>query len=118
MYFGDWEGLTYAEIQPSQPEPEGLEADLLVIARQVGNLRQMGMRVSEFLDEIMLAHPGETVMLVAHGGTFEALAMVHLGFKTEKVWQLRMSNTGISEFSCYPAGATLDRWNDTGHLEV
>ena len=119
MYFGNWEGLTYSEIQSSQPlQLKAWEADLLNFRPPGGeNLRQMGERVSEFLDEIMLAHPGETVMLVAHGGTFEALAMVHLGFKTDKVWQLRMSNTGISEFSCYPAGATLDRWNDTGHLE-
>jgi broad specificity phosphatase PhoE len=64
--FGDWEGLTYAEIAIC--DPSGLvawEEDILENAPPGGEtLNQLAGRVQAALDELLLAHEGETLLLV------------------------------------------------------
>ena len=81
LCFGKWEGLTYSEIQARQP---GLlqrwENDLEFASPPDGeSLLQLTVRVEAMYHEILSAHPGGSVVLVAHGGPLKLLMARALG---------------------------------------
>lgn len=117
--FGDWEGLTYAEIAIC--DPSGLvawEEDILENAPPGGEtLNQLAGRVQAALDELLLAHEGETLLLVAHGGPLQVLVCLALGLPLEMYWHFHLSPGSLSEIAVYPQGAIVNLLNDTCHLE-
>ena len=119
MHFGEWQGLTYAEIKDCQPELlAAWEADWLTNAPPGGEtLAQLVERVQAVYHEILKAHPDGTVILVGHGGALQTIICMALGLPPERFWQLRLDNTGLADLSIYPAGALLNLFNDTCHLE-
>ncbi len=119
MHFGEWQGLTYAEIQACQPEAlAAWEADWLNNAPPGGEtLAQLVERVQAVYHEILAAHPDGTVLLVGHGGALQALLCMALGLPPERFWQLQLDNTGLADLRIYPEGAILNLFNDTCHLE-
>lgn len=119
MSFGSWEGLNYQQISAAYPEAlQAWEADYLHYSPQGGeSATQMVERVLAAHARIVERHPEASVMLVAHGGSLQALLTHLIGLPIDRIWQIPMSNTGISELSLYPAGAILNRFNDTCHLE-
>jgi alpha-ribazole phosphatase len=119
LYFGEWQGLVYDQIQTRYPAAlAAWEADMLNCAPAGGEtLIQLAGRVQEAYAEIIAAHPEGTVLLVAHGGALQALLCLALGVPIERYWQLELKNTSICELHVYPAGAILHMFNDTCHLE-
>ena len=121
-HFGEWEGLTFAEVEARYPEryaelfsgagsfaPPGGESD-----------RQLFQRVAAGVDRLREAHrrhPGN-LLLVAHGGSLCA-AIVHLlELPAASMWRFRLDNGGLSAVTLYnDGGAALDLLNDTSHLE-
>ncbi len=120
MHFGEWQGLTYAEIQASQPEAlAAWEADWLTNAPPGGEtLVQLVERVQAVYREILAAHPDGTALVVGHGGALQALLCLALGLPPERFWQLQLDNTGVADLRVYPEGAILNLFNDTCHLEM
>jgi broad specificity phosphatase PhoE len=119
MHFGEWQGLTHAEIQACQPDALATwEADWLNNAPPGGEtLTQLVERVQAVYREILATHPDGTVLLVGHGGTLQALLCMALGLPPERFWQLQLDNTGLADLRIYPEGAILNLFNDTCHLE-
>jgi 2,3-bisphosphoglycerate-dependent phosphoglycerate mutase len=120
MHFGEWQGLTYTEIQTCQPEAlAAWEADWLTNAPPGGEtLAQLVERVLAVYREILAAHPDGTVLVVGHGGALQALLCLALGLPPERFWQLQLDNTGVADLRIYPEGAILNLFNDTCHLEL
>jgi len=119
MSFGDWEGLDYQQITTEHPEAlKAWETDYLHYAPPGGeNVAQMLERIFSAHAQIIERHSEASVILVAHGGTLQALLAHLLGLPLDRMWQIHMSNTGISEVGLHPAGAVLNLFNDTCHLE-
>jgi broad specificity phosphatase PhoE len=72
--FGAWEGLTAAEIEAAFGDAhgrwlagEGAGAD------DAEPFDAFGARVTSFLAEALERHPGETVLVVAHGGSIRVI---------------------------------------------
>lgn len=89
---------------PSTAIPEG-ESALQVQARFV-----------PFLEEVCQRHPGQSVVIVTHGG-FIRTVLWHLmesSYATAR-WA-RVDNTSLSIFCREHGRWVLDAWNDTGHL--
>lgn len=120
MNFGDWQGKTYAEIQLEDPSRlAAWEADLEHNPPPGGEtLVDFAGRVRAAYEAIVRAYPGQTVIVVAHGGPVQMLLTQALGLPPARFWQFGLSNTGWSELNVYPAGAILNRMNDTAHLET
>ncbi len=119
LNFGAWEGLTFSEIKEAYPEHlDAWQANIYHCAPPGGeSMQQLENRVSDLLEEILQTHPGESVIVAGHGGTFEALAIKLLNIKNSRSWQFQLNNTGICEFKFFPAGPILALWNDTSHLD-
>ena len=120
MSFGDWEGLTYEQIQARDPDVLARwGADVLGFTPPGGeNLRQFAKRVGPVLEALIQEHEDETLLLVAHGGSLQLLIALALGLSPEKYWQFYLSPGSVSEVSLYPEGAIVNLLNDTCHLEL
>jgi broad specificity phosphatase PhoE len=119
LSFGEWEGLTYAQIQAYQPDILELwRRDLEQHAPPGGEtLRQMAGRVQAALDAILAAHPDGRVVVVAHGGPLQMLTALALGLPASRYWQVYMANGSLSELRVHPEGAILNLLNSCEHLE-
>lgn len=118
-HFGRFEGKTWAEIETGWPEqalawrqrvpefaPEGGENLLQLQARVVGTVLELARR-----------HPGEQVVMVAHGGVMDVLYRAATGqhLQAPRTWAL--DNAAINRLLCTEAGLGLVGWADTGHLQ-
>ncbi len=117
--FGHFQGRTFAEIEAEMPEdarrwrkrdpeyvPEGGES--LVMLRE---------RIERTVFALAEKHPGEQVLMVAHGGVLDVLYRMatRQEIQAPRTWQL--SNAAINRLLWTPDGLTLVGWADTQHLD-
>jgi len=117
--FGVFEGLTFDEIHQNWPEqaqnwrrrvpdwqpPEGGES-----------LLELRERVRRTMVELAAKHPGEQIVVVAHGGVLDTLYRIATGqeVNSPRTWEL--PNGAINRLLWTPEGFTLVGWSDTQHL--
>ena len=118
--FGAWDGLTYSEIGQRYPQPlAAWEADPLSAGPPGGeNLSRVTARVRAALDDVARDHQDQTVLLVAHGGSLQALLCLALGLVPRARWQFRLDAASLSELRLYEEDAVLACLNDTCHLAM
>ena len=117
--FGRFEGATHAEIEQCWPEdaarwrrreagygPGGGEPLADFYARSVAALTQLAA-----------CHPGQAIVVVAHGGVLDCLhrAAMRIALDAPRTWQL--GNAGINRLLYTGEGWTVVGWNDAAHLE-
>jgi len=100
MFFGEWEGLTYAQIQKEYPEIlEKWQSDTLKVAPPGGeNLQVFAQRIQKFVQNIQMSHAKDTVLMVAHGGTLQVFLCLALKLSPAMYWQFRISTGSLSLF--------------------
>jgi probable phosphoglycerate mutase len=120
-HFGAFQGRTFAEIEVELPEhawhwrkrtpdwtpPEGGESLL--------DLRE---RIVNTVDELAARHPGQHIVMVAHGGVLDILyrAATRLDLQAARTWDL--TNTAVNRLLWTPQGLSLVGWGDTTHLDA
>jgi len=117
--FGTFEGHTYAEIDARWPgealrwrqrdpafAPDGGESLLDFSARCVSAAARLAER-----------HPGETVLLVAHGGVMDCLYRAALGLDLQAVRTWQLGNASINRLLYAGGRFALVGWSDTLHLD-
>lgn len=118
-HFGVWEGHTYAEVEQAWPvESESWRR------RDPGFGPPGGETLQGFFDRcvatltrIARAHPGQTVLVVAHGGVLDCFyrAASGLALNGPRTWEL--PNTGINRLLYTGERFTLVGWADVSHLD-
>ena len=119
--FGMFEGRTFDEIHESWPEhaqrwrrripdwqpPEGGES-----------LLELRERVRRTMIELAERHPGELIVVVAHGGVLDTLYRIATGqeVNSPRTWEL--PNGAINRLLWTQEGFTLEGWSDTQHLDA
>jgi alpha-ribazole phosphatase len=116
--FGQWEGLTYAEIE--QRDPKAVAAwheDISSFSPPAGeSIHQLHDRVAAAYRQIAARHADQTVLLVAHGGSLQMLICLLLGLPAKSFWQFNLGHCSLSKISIYEAGAIINTINDTNHI--
>ena len=118
--FGMFEGKTFSEIHENWPDqahnwrqripewapPEGGES-----------LLQLRDRVTRTVQSLASRHPGQQIVVVAHGGVLDTLYRVATGQEVNapRTWEL--PNGAINRLLWTPEGFTLIGWSDTQHLD-
>ncbi len=96
--FGEWEGLTHAEIQacdlsqyqnfyadPVNNRPPGAEPLNIFFAR-----------ISSALKSIVVDYAGQHVMAVAHAGVIRGIMVEVLSISAEAAYRIQVTNAGLS----------------------
>jgi 2,3-bisphosphoglycerate-dependent phosphoglycerate mutase len=117
--FGEFEGLTYAEIMQRWPEQSERwrKRDPDFGAPGGETLSQFYERSIAAATRLCALHPGQTVALVSHGGVMDCLyrAASRVALNAPRSWQL--GNASINRLLYTPQGFTLVGWSDTYHLD-
>jgi broad specificity phosphatase PhoE len=95
---GRWEGLTGDEIKALDADAYAAwMADVAGYEFPDGeNLQQLSARAWPAFEEIVAAHPGGTLAVVAHGGTNRALLCRALGIAPERILALGQDYAALS----------------------
>jgi probable phosphoglycerate mutase len=120
-HFGAFQGRTFAEIEVELPDhawhwrkrtpdwtpPDGGESLLVLRDRIVATVNELAVR-----------HPGQQIVLVAHGGVLDILyrAATRIDLQAPRTWAL--TNTAVNSLLWTPAGLSLVGWGDTSHLDA
>jgi probable phosphoglycerate mutase len=117
--FGEWEGLTFAEIQERAPDAfRAWLNDPSVPAPGGESFDQVARRVRQARDAIVSAHPGATVAVVSHVTPVKVLLRLALD-APQVLYRLHLDLCSITHVDWYPDGtAVVRRVNDTAHLEA
>jgi probable phosphoglycerate mutase len=118
--FGRFEGETFADIERRWPDeaqrwrrrepgfgPGGGERLLDFFERCVGTALRLAAR-----------HPGQAIVLVAHGGVLDCLyrAATRIDLDAPRTWQL--GNASINRLLHAEGALVLVGWNDSAHLDA
>jgi broad specificity phosphatase PhoE len=119
MRFGEWEGLTIAEVRDRFPEQCRAWEETPQLSAPPGaeTLAEVRQRVLAGLAEIRETHDGKTVCLVTHGVTARVMILEALGLGLDRLGSLSLSPTGISELEFRDDWTALHRMNTLAHLE-
>jgi len=113
--FGDWEGLTFAQLQ--QQEPERLRdwlRDPQAAPPGGESLTAFAGRVAHWLSRTV-ANATDTMIAFTHGGVVKAAVVAALATPLAAFWQLGVAPLSITELTWHDAGWTLERLNWTAN---
>jgi len=114
-HLGSWEGKTYRELHERHRLWDEIRRDPDFAPHGGESPREVTERVTGALRRIGAGHPGERVVVVAHGGALSmALAAILDGDYTR--WRRVMANCAVSELVLDPAPELLS-FNQTEHLD-
>ena len=117
--YGVFEGLTYDEAKEKYPDGygafEGRNADYAFENGE--SLKAMFARVTGKLQQIAAAHPGQSVVVVLHGGVLDVINRFVRGNPLEMPRDFLIPNAGINWISVVDGAWHLDAWGETDHLE-
>jgi broad specificity phosphatase PhoE/ribonuclease HI len=117
--FGEWEGLTFAEVRDGWPEQlASWLADATVAAPGGESIDAVRRRVRAARDKLLARHPQRTVLVVTHVTPVKSLVGDALGAPLSAAYRMELSPASLTEVQWYAGGsASLRRFNDAAHLE-
>lgn len=97
LHIGDWEGQTWSQLQQEYPELWQARLDDIVnVAAPAGEtLLQMAERVRPVIREIVAAHPGGEIVVVAHGGVNRVVLLDAIGAQLDRLFHIEQ------DFGCH-----------------
>ena len=117
-HLGIFQGLTKTEMAARYPEAWHLYRtsghDYVIPGGE--SARQRFERAVSCLEEIASNHPGETVVVVTHGGVLNGLLRRTLDIPLESPRRFRIWNGGINIFLFEDGIWHLGTWGDISHL--
>ncbi|HET7340514.1 MAG TPA: histidine phosphatase family protein [Methylomirabilota bacterium] len=119
MYFGDWEGLTRAEVAVRDPERFAVWRVTPHLAEPPGGERlpDVAGRVAAALQALLEEHAGQTVVLVTHAIVTRLIVLAALGLGADRLWSVDASPAGITEIEYQDGWVTVHRMNTLTHLD-
>jgi probable phosphoglycerate mutase len=116
--FGEWEGMTIAEVGASHPDQLNDWRDSPDTAPPGGeSLTALERRVRRGRDAIIAGYPRSTVVVVTHVSPIKALVRLALDAPPSSVFRMYLSTASVSIIDYQPDGSgSLRLYNDTSHL--
>ncbi len=124
LNYGDYENTPWFDHRDEDPTffKLRIEWETRPIAKYPGgeSATDLWQRVGDFAHELLADHPEKTtILVVAHGGSLQALLAQLLGLRITDQWRFQFDNTSISiikEHVIAPNVWQAKLFNDTSHL--
>jgi alpha-ribazole phosphatase len=106
LSFGDWEGMTWRELEEKFPEQWQARMNDFVDFRAPDgeNLIDLRDRVLPAITEIVDRHRGEEVLVVAHGGVNRVILLDALGAPTSSMFRIEQDYGCMNIIDYYADG--------------
>jgi len=118
-HFGAIQGHTWEEAAIRFPDDHGpLRARVPHATPPDGgeSLSVFSKRIVETLNDLALRHPGETLLVVCHGGCLDVAYRAATGKPLEAPRDFALGNATLNWISIGSGGWRMDRWNEEAHL--
>lgn len=117
--FGDWEGLTFAEIknQFSDDVDKWQQNPILNSPSGGEKLNDFKKRVKTFFEDLLNKHQGKKIVVFTHGGVIKVYLTILFSLKTEKFWQFQIDNCSLTKLKFYEQEIVLSKLNFTNELK-
>jgi alpha-ribazole phosphatase len=117
MNFGEMTGMLRAEADEKYDRPfEKRKNDPDYVFPDGESVNMMAERVMKVINGIVAKHPGQTVVVVAHGGVKRAI-FYKLGLMSHvEAWSTKLLNTSVSEIEMTEGKAKVICFNCGKHL--
>jgi broad specificity phosphatase PhoE len=119
MAFGEWEGLTGAEVAVRFPAEFDTWRATPHTAQPPGGERldAVAARVAGGLTALCEEHGGQTVVVVSHAIVTRLIVLAALGLGPDRLWSVDASTAGITEVEYQDNWVTVHRMNTLIHLD-
>jgi probable phosphoglycerate mutase len=114
--YGDWTGGKIADLAKTDEWKVVQAAPSRAVFPGGESLRAMQSRMVEALDEIVAAHPHETVVVVSHADPIKSAIAHYTGMHLDLFQRLHVSPASVTVLDFHAYGALLVKCNDTGGL--
>ena len=118
--FGRCEGMVFSEIVAKHPGDAHaiMSRDPDYAAPGGGeSRRQHGQRILDCIGRLVIEHPGQTIVVVTHGGVLDVIYRRVHGLPADAPRDYPIPNTGINWVSIDGERWAIENWGETGHLE-
>lgn len=121
--FGDWEGMTFEGI--SDPINNHWSEEMTKVFSHPGDaqipggetFRQVKERAILALNQLVAAHPNQTIVVVSHGGTIRTVLCALLDINLNNLWKIKQDNTAINMLEYFDEQVFVSLVNDVHHLK-
>lgn len=115
--FGDWEGLTMAEVHRKWPERLAEWRETPGVAPPGGeSFMEVELRTQAALEEIIAGHQGGRIVVVSHVTPIKTLLRLALGAPPATMFRFHLDTASLSVVDYYPDGTCSVRTiNRSGH---
>jgi len=118
-HYGVFQGHLHAEIEALYPDImekyRSWDPDYAVPGGE--STREVYRRVVACTEEIAGRHPGETVVIVTHGGALGVLFRHVLGIPFDQPRRFWVRNASLNVFNFEQGKWALESWGDVNHLQ-
>ncbi len=117
-HFGQWEGMTFDEIEARWPGTFKAWASDPLRHSPVGGESsvEVGRRANEALDRILERHDGGTIAVVAHGGVNRVILCRLLGVSLENMFRMEQDHGCVNIIEFYDEYPVVKLLNWKGRL--
>ena len=118
-HYGSFQGLTKAEAAQQRPDDfvryHAREVDFSFGHGE--SLSAFAKRIEATLNELAVRHPGQTLLLVAHGGVLDVIYRKATQRPLHTPRDFPIPNAALNWLSISPAGWAIEHWGEQSHLE-
>ena len=118
--YGAWQFKTFAEAKEQNPAlfAAWFATPQLVRFPNGESLQDLAARTADALRMVLARHPDDTIVLVGHDSVNRALLMELLDQPLSAYWRLAQSPCCLNEIDIDAEKISVQRVNETGHLET
>jgi len=122
--YGAFEGMLYSEVMERYPveyaqwQAREIDAVMPPGERVAESFRQFFRRSVDSIGAWAARHPGQTIVMVAHGGVLECAYRAARGMSLDSPRDFQVPNAGINRFTFVNGQLSLESWGDTSHLQA
>lgn len=117
--FGEWEGLTFAQVEQTWPQALSAWLGSTSVAPPGGeSFDEVERRVRRARDRIVAAHPGRGVLVVSHVTPIKMFVRLALDAPASSLYRMELSPASLTTLAWYAdKNASLRTFNDIAHLD-
>jgi probable phosphoglycerate mutase len=122
--YGVFEGMLYADISQIYPaeyaawQARDVDAVMPPGERVAESFRQFYQRSIDGIARWAVRHPGQTIVIVAHGGVLECAFRAATGRSLDSPRDFEVRNASINRFTYADGKLALDSWGEVEHLRL
>lgn len=117
--FGEWEGLTFSEIEEQYPElaKKWAKNPMCCKPPEGEHIKEVEKRVGNTIDRLVDENSDKKILVATHGGIVRIVIAYLLELPLSRIFSIEVDNVSITRIKFYEHYPVLKLLNSTHHLK-